>query len=97
MIGLGQVPHLGETTSPVAPSVAVQVPQPEDPPAGDIALAATTPEEAHTWAELKSGDHLEKAHSEEARRKSRVEELHRLVKNKSDDRRNRVLGKPARP
>lgn len=98
MIGLGQLTHVGSSPQVVVQPGAIPVAPPKEPsPAENTAVAAATPEEAHTWAELTNSNHLEKAHNEEARRKNRAEELQRLVKNKADDRRNRVLGKSARP
>lgn len=97
MIGLGQFPHLDAVPRSSTP-IAVQPPPADEPAIADIGVAVATLEEANTWAELKNSDHLEKARSEEVRRKNRAQELRDLVKNKSDDRRNRVLGKPsARP
>lgn len=98
MISLGQVPHLHPGSHPVATPTVVQPPPGEEPAPAESGVAVATLEEANTWAELNNSDHLEKARSEEVRRKNRAQELQRLVKNKSDDRRNRVLGKPsARP
>lgn len=64
--------------SPCAAPAAVPVREAQAPHGTELIEPADEREEAHIWAELPHGDHLLKAHHEEAQRRARSERLSRL-------------------